>query len=392
MRIAIDARWIFEKITGVGAYTRELVRVLPSVGPDHRYLLYFSDASLRKRTLDETGLGGHPAVDTAVLPWRVFSPAGQMRMGAQFERDRVDLYHSTNYMIPIPAFSRKHCKGPVCVVTVHDVIPMVMPYAAPRSLKSRLFPMYRRIMVEIGARADAVVTDSAASKADVVHHLRIPPSRREAVHVVHCGVNPAFRKEKREAPSAGDPARERTILYVGRADPYKNLVGLVEAFARLRRDYGAPVALLIVGPPDPRYPQAGECAKALGVEAAVRWTGYVSEDALVEHYRSADLVVLPSRYEGFGLPVVEAMASGTPVVCSDIPVLREVAGDAAVFVDPEDAGSMAEAMRRVLADPVLADSLRAKGLARARAFTWEETARRTLAVYEAAFAGRKAGT
>lgn len=392
MKIAIDARWIYERISGVGVYTRELVRVLPSVGPDHRYLLYFSDPAFRERTLDETGLRGNSAVETAIVPWGVFSPAGQLFMGARFARDGVDLFHSTNYMIPFMAFSRRHGRGPVCVVTVHDVIPMAMRNLVRRSLKNRLFPLYRRLMIEVGARADAIVTDSAASRTDVIRHLRIPPERESAVHVVHCGVNPAFRAGPGTGADAGsDPLRERVILYVGRADPYKNLVGLVKAFARLRRDCVAPVVLQIVGPPDPRYPEAGECARALGVADGVRWTGYASEDALVANYRSADVVVLPSRYEGFGLPVIEAMASGTPVVCSDIPVLREVAGDAAIFADPDDDACLADAMRRVLTDRGLANSLRGRGLERARQFTWEETARRTLAVYGSAVSGRKAG-
>lgn len=393
MKIAIDARWIFEKISGIGAYTRELIRVLPSVGPGHRYLLYFSDQALRERTLDETGLRGNAAVETAMLPWGVFSPVGQLFMGRRLARDGVDLFHSTNYMIPVMAFSRRHRRGPVCVITVHDVIPMVMRHQVQRSLKSRLFPLYSRLMVEIGARADAIVTDSAASRVDVLKHLRVPRTREAAVHVVHCGVTPAFLRGVGTMDAAKrSAARERTILYVGRADPYKNLQGLVEAFGRMRRNLAGPVILRIVGPPDPRYPEASERAKALGIADAVRWTGYVTEASLAETYRSADLVVLPSRYEGFGLPAVEAMASGTPLVCSDIAVLREVAGDAAVFANPDDPDGLAEAMRCVLTDQVLASSLRERGLARARLFTWEETARRTLAVYAAAVSGRRAGS
>lgn len=390
MKIAIDARWIFEKISGVGAYTRELVKALPAAGGQHRYLLYFSDERLRDRTLDETGLRAGGAVETAVLPWGVFSPTGQFRMGARMALDGVDLFHSTNYMIPLPAFSRRHNKGPVSVVTVHDVIPMVMRDRVHRSIKSRLFPLYRRLMVEIGARADAIVTDSAASRIDVVRQLRIPSGRESSVHVVHCGVASSLAPDASSA--AVRPARkERVILYVGRADPYKNVSGLVEAFARLRRNLAGPVFLRIVGPPDPRYPEPGERAKALGVSDAVRWTGYVSDAELAEAYRGADVVVHPSLYEGFGLPVVEAMASGTPVVCSDIPVLREVAGNAALFAKPEDVDGLADTIRRVLTDRAVADDLRRRGLERARVFTWSETARKTLAVYASASSGRKSG-
>lgn len=390
MKIAIDARWIFEQISGIGAYTRELVRALPSLGADNEYLLYFSSVQLRDRTMDETGLHGCSSVKTAVLPWGVFSPVGQFLMGRRLASDGVEVFHSTNYMIPVPAFSRRRDRGPVCIVTVHDVIPMVMRDQVGRSLKNRLFPVYRRIMVEVGARADAIVTDSAASREDVVRQLCMAPGRADRVHVVHCGVAPAFLRGAGGVAGNCGATPERTVLYVGRADPYKNLVGLVEAFARLLKSVAGPLVLRIVGPADPRYPEAAGRARALGIGAAVRWTGYVGEEELVRLYRSASMLVLPSRYEGFGLPVVEAMASGTPVVCSDIPVLREVGGDAAAFVNPDDTAGMADAMKRILQDRQHADALRARGLERAGMFTWEETARKTLGVYEAAVA-RRAG-
>lgn len=392
MKVAIDARWIFEQISGIGAYTREIVRALPSLGSDHEYLLYFSSVQLRDRTMDETGLHECSRVKTAVLPWGIFSPVSQLLMGGRLASDGVDVFHSTNYMIPVPAFSRRHDRGPVCIVTVHDVIPMVMRDQVGRSLKNRLFPVYRRLMVEVGARADAVITDSAASREDVVRQLRMAPGRIDRVHVVHCGVAPAFLGMAGDAARYGRTAApERTVLYVGRADPYKNLVGLIEAFARLLKSVVGPLVLLIVGPPDPRYPEAAERARVLGVETAVRWTGYVGEMELVRLYKSASMLVLPSRYEGFGLPVVEAMATGTPVICSDIPVLREVGGDAALFVNPDDIAGLADAMKMVLVDRLKADSLRARGLDRARLFSWGETARKTLGVYEAAAARRRAG-
>jgi glycosyltransferase involved in cell wall biosynthesis len=275
------------------------------------------------------------------------------------------------------------------VVTVHDVIPMVMRDQVKRSLKNRMFPLYRRVMTEVGARADAIITDSAASRVDVLRHLRIPRDREGVVHVVHCGVAPGFLVRP-DGGGACDVPREKTVLYVGRADPYKNLVVLVEAFARMRRTIAGPVVLQIVGPPDPRYPEAAERARALGVWESVRWTGYVADAELARLYSVASVLVLPSRYEGFGLPVVEAMASGTPVVCSDIPVLREVAGDAAAFVGLDDAAALSAALQKVLTDRRYADGLRERGLARARAFTWEETARKTLEVYASAVAGRRA--
>jgi alpha-1,3-rhamnosyl/mannosyltransferase len=171
---------------------------------------------------------------------------------------------------------------------------------------------------------------------------------------------------------------------VGRADPYKNLATLIRAVAALRPQCPFPVVLDIVGPTDTRYPEAAALTRELGLAGAVRWRGYLDDAALVRAYQQAALVALPSLYEGFGLPVVEGMASGTPVVCSNVGALREIGGAAAVLVPPLDVAAWVEALRSVLTDPARAAELRARGLAHAAGFTWESTARQTLALYEEA--------
>jgi glycosyltransferase involved in cell wall biosynthesis len=178
----------------------------------------------------------------------------------------------------------------------------------------------------------------------------------------------------------------RTCLYVGRADPYKNLEGLVRAFAKARAALPFPLRLVIAGPRDERYPQAPALVRELGLEQAVVWTGYLSDDDLLRQYREADLLALPSRCEGFGLPVVEAMACGTPVLCSTAPALKEIAGNAALTVDPDDVDGLARGMRDLVSDPELASRLSRAGLARAAQFTWERTAARTLEIYKNAAA------
>jgi glycosyltransferase involved in cell wall biosynthesis len=171
------------------------------------------------------------------------------------------------------------------------------------------------------------------------------------------------------------------ILYVGSLEKRKNLPRLLQAYARLRQDLPG-WKLVIVGARKWKSAPIFDTLSRLGLEPYVHFTGFVEEDDLPALYNGADLFCFPSLYEGFGLPVLEAMACGTPVVTSSTSSLPEVAGEAALLVDPYDVEAIAAAMRRVLSDPELAQDLRARGLARAAQFTWERTARETIAVYE----------
>jgi glycosyltransferase involved in cell wall biosynthesis len=295
-------------------------------------------------------------------------------------RQGIEVYHAPNYMLPFFAFPRDRPGRIRCVVTIHDVIPLLFPDHAPRSRKARLFFLYRRLMMETARRADLIITVSEASRRDVIGQLAIPPERADRVVAVYNGVEP---------PAAAPPAagtRPPCLLYVGRFDPYKNVPLLVRAFAALRTEAFPDLRLRLIGPPDPRYPEAGELARALGVDHAVDWAGYVSGPALDRAYREADVLVQPSRYEGFGLPVLEAMAAGTPVVCTRAGALPEVAGDAAVVVEPDDPQALASAVQRVLSDPRERSRLREAGFARVRRFTWARTAEQTLAAYRQALA------
>lgn len=378
MRIAIDARWILPEISGIGQYTTELIRHLAKQDRRNEYILIFRDSAARSRALAAWGRDLPPHFSTRTTPYGVFSPWNQAFMPRLLTRWRVDLYHSTNYMIPLAAFPRNR-KGRIrCVTTVHDVIPLIFPDHAPKSRKARLFPLFVRILREVGIRSHAILTVSRASAADILRHLRIPPASADRVHPIYNGVSGAFRP----APGrTGSPAGGKTILYVGRADPYKNLVLLIRAFAAARESLPFPLRLLIVGPPDKRYPEAPDLARQLGLSDAVQWTGYLSEERIVTAYQNADLLVHPSRYEGFGLQVLEAMACGVPVLSSNAGALPEVIGDAGLLFAPDDLDGFVSGIRTVLTDRALADSLARKGLLRARDFSWERTAAETLRVY-----------
>ncbi len=406
MKIGIDARWVFREISGIGLYTRELIRHLVILDNENNYVVFFDDDDLRTRTEKETGLDQAKNFSTCVLPFGLFSLKNQLRLPGILAEQRLNVFHSTNYMIPLLAFpryrtrphasSRLHLNRIQCVTTIHDLIPLIFPEYAPRSRKRRVFPIYRMLMHQIGIRSNIIITDSQCSRNDVLRQLRIPPEREDSVLAVYVGVSSLFRPlpaqniiEKNTLKGQEHTQKSKgskIILWVGRPDPYKNLVGLVEAFAKLRELYEFPTELRLAGSKDIRYPEAFRRAEALGVQNAISWLGYVSEEQLVAEYQHADVLVLPSLYEGFGLPVIEAMACGTPVICSNKGSLPEVAGNAALQVQPNDIIGLAESIKRVFTDPQMAGNMISRGLEHASKFTWMQTARQTLEAYWKALA------
>jgi glycosyltransferase involved in cell wall biosynthesis len=376
--VAVDARWVFKEVSGIGRYTLELLKELGRQENDFRYLLIVRDGERRDAVAEAADLKGKGRFEFAFVDHGPFSPKGQLEASRLLREKGAAIYHSTNFMVPLPAFPAGKPHATKCVCNIHDLIPLVHPEFTPKALKTRFGWVYRGLMRAIAARVDAVVTGSKSAKRDIVERMRLPEGK---VAVAYDGVDERYSPGGPEAVGEG-PKR---VLYVGRSDPYKNVAGLIASFARLVKgeDGEALDAVLeIAGPPDPRYPEAGRVARKLGVEGRVRWLGYVSDEELLAAYRGADVLALFSRYEGFGLPVAEAMACGTPVVCSNAASLPEVAGDAALLVDPDDVAAGAAALRRVLTEPGLAARMREAGLRQAKKFRWGTSAAAVLQVYE----------
>lgn len=372
MRIAIDARPATGAVmTGIGFYTKEMVERLPIVDPQTDYLAWYLNAR------------------SALKPWRtrrVFARRSNLRErgipfpGRWFERlaprdlprlewlARFDVLFAPNF-VPPPT------RSPRLVLTIHDLAFLLMPETAPHATEVWLLRLHRAI-----EQAAQVIAVSEATKRDVLEHFPIGPDR---VTVVHHGVD---RDRYRPAPDE-DVARIRTrhrldgpyLLFVGGIEPRKNLPALVRAYAMLEdRPY-----LVIGGPAVPWSPRGRpEMIEALAelpdeVRARVRFTGFLREEDKIPLLTGAEALVFPSRYEGFGMPLLEAMACGTPIVTSGVSALPEVAGDAAVYVDPDEPEDIARGMRTVLEDEALRAALRKAGLERVEAFDWDETARRT---------------
>lgn len=384
MKIGIDARWIFREMSGIGVYTRELIRHLAQIDRQNQYILFFSDQDVMRSVQNE--LDSVPAgnFSTILLDFGVFSLRNQLRMSFVIKAHQLQIFHSTNYMIPLYPFPR-HRRGKIaCVINIHDLIPMIFPKATPRALKTRFFPLYRWLMKEVTARSNLIITGSKSSLNDIINLLHCRPER---IVTIPDGVAVRFHPAKTDILPSQDPRllrRNKIILWVGRQDPYKNLAGLIEAFALLRKNYQGEVKLRLVGPGDSRYPEPLKRINKLGIMEAVKWTGHISEAELLSEYQNANMLVMPSLYEGFGLPALEAMACGTPVICSNRGSLPEVCGQAALQIDPEDISGICDAMHRVLTDARLAGSLAARGPQQAAKFKWQATAKKTILAYKQA--------
>jgi len=365
MRVAIDARKLHD--FGIGTYIRNLLRQLARIDCDTEYVLLCQQPDL------EVGTQLGPNFRTVLEPSPNYSLREQIRVPWVLRRERPDVYHAPHYVLPAGV----RCRS---VVTIHDCIHLMFPQYLPNKAA---YAYARASMWAAARRSDCILTVSDASKRDILHFFNVPP---EKIEVVYNAIDDHFWDEPRAEDV--DRVRERYqldhpfVLYVGNIKPHKNLVRLIEAFAELRRGGFGELKLLIIGDEISKLPALRRAVHRHKLHKHVRFLGYLSDETLAVLYRLASVFVFPSLYEGFGLPPLEAMASGTPVVTSNVSSLPEVAGDAAVLVDPYDIDSIVDGLRRVLSDPALAADLRRRGLTRAREFSWARSVAKTRQVYE----------
>jgi glycosyltransferase involved in cell wall biosynthesis len=258
------------------------------------------------------------------------------------------------------------CRAPKQVVTLHDIIPLRCPHLLNRSATGRFTWAWRQgLRLQVGA-AERVLTVSDHARADIAKAFK---GSADKLRTVYNAVSSAADGQDRTVASPRAP----TLLYVGRTAPYKNIVGCIETLAVLRRE-GMSATLTIVGEPDPRYPEALATSTRLGLDEVVTFTGHVDDRQLRQLYRHASVSLFLSYYEGFGLPPLEAMAQGVPVVSSNRTSMPEILGEAALLVDPDDTEAAAMAVRRIVEQPELALDLKRRGLAQAGKFTVERQA------------------
>jgi alpha-1,3-rhamnosyl/mannosyltransferase len=362
--IILDARTANDHFPGIGRYVVNLAAALQRIAPDVQVTLLRDPSAGAQRLM----LPDLPTLNCAVSP---FALSQQWRVRSVLCRSRAALYHSAYYLMP-------YAPGVPAVVTCYDLIPLIYP---------QYFTALQRIIFRAAhwlALRTTVVTlvTSEATKTDLVRFFRIDPQR-----VV---VTPLAADEHFQPPPRAEIDRVRQryalppryVLYFGSNKPHKNLPRLVQAVAQMKIDTrGSEIGLVIAGHWDQRYPEAQQVTEQLGLTNAVKFIGPIKDADLPALYGGAELFVFPSEYEGFGLPVLEAMACGAPVVCSNRSSLPEVAGDAALLCDPHNIESLARTIEQVLTDRDLRLTLAQRSLNRAAQFSWEQTARSTLNVY-----------
>ena len=368
MRIAIDVRKIND--FGIGTYLRNLIRHLPRLDSDNEYyLLCFRRDEELLRSLSS-------GFRLSFVKAQNYSLSEHVTIPVTLKRIRADLYHAPHYVLPYLTPCRS-------VVTVHDVIHLLFPQYLP----SRFAIHYAKHMIGRALeRAELVMTVSKASKRDLLGFFDVEESK---IRVIPNGIDPAMTREldvdEVDRVKQRFQLQGRNALFVGNIKPHKNVERLIGAFAKLREDpQFSDVTLILVGDEISKYPALRRAVARHKLRANVRFFGFVPELTLVALYRSADVFVFPSLYEGFGLPPLEAMANGTPVITSKISSLPEVVGDAALTVDPYNIDEIAEAMQSIFVDPVLRERLIKKGRIRAELFSWEEAVSQIHATYMAA--------
>jgi glycosyltransferase involved in cell wall biosynthesis len=378
MRIGIDYTAAARQRAGIGRYTRELVAALLALEDvsesPRQYVIFAATGGLKPETWN---LKPGTSIRLRTVPltdeWlaRLWH---RLRLPIPVEAitGPLDVFYSPDFVLPPTRRATR------TLLTVHDLSFLHCPEAFVPALRRYL----ERVVPRSIARADVVLADSAHTRSDLVSLLGVPP---ENVQVLYSGVSPCFRP----GPEPGEIERlqaryglgERPyVLSVGTLQPRKNYVRLIRAFASLRPEILAPeTKLALAGGRGWLYGDILAEAERHGDR--VRILGFVDERDLPALYRHAALFAFPSLYEGFGLPVLEAMACGVPVVCSNASSLPEVAGGAALLVDPLDAGGLSEAMARVLEDADLRRQMIARGVAQAARFTWERAACQLLDVF-----------
>jgi glycosyltransferase involved in cell wall biosynthesis len=366
MHIGIDARLVHYTRAGIGEYTLRLTQALAEVYGDDQFTLLqdwrdvqplVNAANVR---VVRSFVSSHHRLEQILLPW-VVGPL------------RADVLHSPDFIPPLRA------AGP-SVITIHDLAFLIYPHFLTKE-GARYYGQIDRAV----RHADQIIAVSQSTKNDLVKMLGV---REDKVTVIYEAADPLFQPEDRATALRhvqtlyGLP--DEFVLFVSTIEPRKNVTGLLRAYRRLRDDYKLTPALVLAGAPGWLYEDAYALADELNLKPDCYFLGRVSAHDLRHLYNAARCLVHPAFYEGFGLTPLEALACGAPVVVSNVSSLPEVVGDAALLINPQSDQEITVALWRILTDPALCAELRAKGLQRAAAFSWQRAAEETMIVYRKA--------
>lgn len=364
MKIGIDCRLHYYNRTGIGRYIRNLARALPECAIGDVELVLFQSRRERESLVQAPAIRSRKVITPAHHRWE------RWLLATELAPRNVDLLHSPDHVAP-------HRLGWQSVVTVQDLSFLAHPEAYDAASLRYYFQVFRTL-----TQAAKVIATSDFTRSEVLKRVSIAPER---VVTIHLAADPAYFPR---AQADCETVRNRLsvpdsyFLVVGNIEARKNLERLLAAYALLPRR-GRP-HLVFAGGRGYHYDRVLEAVQEHRLEDQVKFLGYVSDDDLPMLYSGAVCLLYPSRYEGFGLPILEAMACGCPVITSNHGSMAEVAGDAAILVDPTSAAAIAEGIKTLLDDSGRRDGMIAKGFTRVKDFSWQSTAEQTLAVYREA--------
>ena len=378
MRIGIDISRTIEEGTGVGYYAKNLVHALAKVDSENDYLLYGMFYDCYPKEWKKAAVPKSPNFrlhQKHSLSWLVRKRWENDGRHKEKLVGGIDILHSTAFTMP-PVFS------PKVIVTIHDL----SIFALPQHHTEANYQFVTKNVHQAARRANAVIADSENTKREIRRFLHVPDEKMEVIYLAahenfHVKCHPNFIEHIRHKYALRKPY----FLTVGSIEPRKNLASALIAFKALLEIRRIDYQFVIAGGKGWKNESFYRLLKKLNIDDYLVFTGYVPEEDLPALYQGAEAFVYPSFYEGFGLPVLEAMSAGTPVITSNTSSLPEVAGDAALLVNPKEIFDLYEAMEALVIRPSLREELKKKGLEQSKKFTWEKTARQTLEIYQKIF-------
>ncbi|MBI5749469.1 MAG: glycosyltransferase family 4 protein [Nitrospinae bacterium] len=367
MIIGIDGRELERgKVTGIGRYLLNFLKYATNARREYQFILYGNQFT----HLDYKS----PNLTLKIILERITATWDHILLPAHLKNDRVDIFLSP--YIKAAIFSP--CPY---ITTIHDLLFLSTPDYTGWRYKpyNEVFKIFGRI---VSKRASAIITDSEYSKKDIIKIFGVD---EEKINVISLGISDEYKPVTNlysiEKIKNIYNIKGKYILYVGNFKPHKNVKRLIEAFAGINKDF-SDIKLVLGGKRDKFVPSLEELSEKLEIRDSVIFTDFIKDEDLPYLYSGAELFIYPSLYEGFGLPVLEAMACGTPVICSNTTSLPEVAWDAGILINPEDVKSMASAISKLLKDDMMREDLKIKGLNRAKEFTVEKYSSKILSLIE----------
>lgn len=372
MRIGIDARLLYYSPGGIAEYTRQLVQALATLEGDEEFLILYS-----RKDAKQDIIADHPRFKKAVLWTPSHHRAEFLLLSAELSRFGLDVLHCPDFIPPRAGHFRT-------VISVHDLAFLLYPHFLTRE-SARYYGQIDQAV----RRADHIIAVSESTRNDLMKLLGVPERK---ISVIYEAADPLFhpvdKEEARKAlRDAGYNLPAQFILFVSTIEPRKNIPALLRALRNLRDRYHLPHKLVLAGQRGWLVDEVFDLVSELHLEEDCIFLGRVPARDLLYLYNSADALVHPAFYEGFGLPPLEAMSCGTPVIASKVAAMPEIVGDAGMLIDPHDVEELTVAIWRVLTEEELRNQMRQRGLQRAKLFSWQKAARETLEVYRQVAAG-----